>query len=86
MKDNIHDAEHGPLVANWAGGIRKQFANLGMATPFPGGVLGTVDVLAFRRAMLSQEVSVLARLAHVAPGCPFTSSQAVHLVPLGCSA
>ncbi len=53
-----HDAEHSPLVAKWAGGIRKQFLNLGMATPIPGGVVGTVDVLAFRRALLSQEVSV----------------------------
>lgn len=66
LKDNIHDAQHGPLVANWAGGIRKQFANLGMATPFPGGVLGTVDVLAFRKAMLSQEVSVWQGL-HMSP-------------------
>ncbi len=30
-------------------GVRKQFANLGMASPFAGGVVGTVDVLAFRR-------------------------------------
>ena len=58
LRDNIRDAEHSPLVANWAGGICEHFANLGMATPFPGGVVRTVDVLASRRAMLSQEVSV----------------------------
>ncbi len=34
LKDNIHDAEHSPLVANWAGGVRKQFADLGMASHF----------------------------------------------------
>ena len=58
LKDNIHDAEHSPLVANWAGGIRKQFADLGMASPYLGGVVGTVDVLAFRKAMMSKEMSV----------------------------
>ncbi len=25
FRDNIQDAEHSPLVASWAGGIRKQF-------------------------------------------------------------
>ncbi len=29
IHDNIHDAEHSRLVANWAGGICKQFADLG---------------------------------------------------------
>ena len=66
LKDNIHDAEHSPLVANWAGGIRKQFADLGMASPFLGGVIGTVDVLAFRKAMLSKEMSVWQGL-HMSP-------------------
>ncbi len=55
-----------PLVANWAGGVRNQFANLGMASPFLGGVIRTVDVLAFRRAILSQEMSVWQGL-HMSP-------------------
>ncbi len=66
LRDNIQNAEHSPLVANWAGGIRKQFADLGMANPFPGSVAGTVDVLAFRQAMLSQEVYVWQGL-HMSP-------------------
>ncbi len=66
LRDNIHDAEHNPIVANWAGGIRKQFADLGMASPCPGGVVGMVDVLAFWRAMQSQEVSVWQGL-HMSP-------------------
>ncbi len=82
---SIHDAEHSPLVANWASGVRKQSTNLGMATPYPGGVVGTVDVQAFQRAMLSQEGVCLARLARVTLGCTFTSltsRQAVRLFPL----
>ncbi len=48
------------LICNTSSGeyLYSQFANLGMAAPFPGGVVGTVDVMAFRNAMLSQEVSV----------------------------
>ena len=66
LRDNIHDAEHSPLVANWGGGIRKQFADLGMASPFLGSVIGTVDVLAFRKAKLSKEMSVWQGL-HMSP-------------------
>ncbi len=35
-----------------------RFTNLGMASPISRGGVGTVDVLAFRKAMLSQEMSV----------------------------
>ncbi len=73
LRDNIRDAEHSPLVplvANWARRTRKQFANLGMTSPFPGGVIETVDVLAFRKAMLQGD-ACLAGPAHVAPSCPF---------------
>ncbi len=66
LGDNINDAEHSPLLTKWAGGVRKQFADFGMAIPFPGGVIGTVDVLAFRKANLSQEVSVWQGL-HMSP-------------------
>ncbi len=37
-----------------------------MASPFPGGVIGTFDVLAFRKAMLSKEMSVWQGL-HMSP-------------------
>ncbi len=70
LRSNFQDADHSPLVANWAGGIRKQFANPGMGSPFSGGVIGPVHVQAFRKAMLSQEMSVwlgLHMLPRVAP-------------------
>ncbi len=66
LRDNIQDAEHSPLVANWAGKIRKQFANPGMTCPFLGGVIGTVDVLAFRKAIVLQDISVWQGL-HMSP-------------------
>ncbi len=31
--------ERKPLVTNWAGGVREQSANLGMASPFSAGML-----------------------------------------------
>ncbi len=34
LKDHIQDDEHKLLVADWAGGLWEQFANLGMATKF----------------------------------------------------
>ncbi len=34
LKDKILGAEHSPLVTNWADGVQKQFANLGMASHF----------------------------------------------------
>ncbi len=87
LRDNIHDAEHSPLVANWAGGICKQFADLGMATPFPAWRCRRDG----RRPSFSKGNAVpggvcLAGLAHAAPGCAFASCQAVHLFPLVCSA
>ena len=86
LKDNILDAEHSHLVANWAGGICKQFADLGVASPFLGGVIGTVDVLAFRKAMLSKEMSVWQGLHMKPQAAPSPSCQAMHLSPLVCSA
>ncbi len=32
LKDNIQDAKHSLLVAIWAAGVQKQFANLRMAS------------------------------------------------------
>ncbi len=45
LRDNVQHAEHSPLVINWTGGVWNSFANLGMASPFSGGVAGTLDFL-----------------------------------------
>ncbi len=66
LRDNIQNADHSPLVASWAAGIRKQLADLGVASPFTGGVIGTVDIQHFRKAMLSQEMSIWQGL-HMSP-------------------
>ena len=70
LSDNIHDALGNPGCCNWAAGIQKQFASLGVPSPFSGGRIRNVDHLAFRKAMLAQDMSVWGRL-HISPrGAP----------------
>ncbi len=62
LSDNIHDALGNPDLpgcCNWAAGIQKQFASLGGPSQFSGGRISTVDHLAFRKAMLARDMSVL---------------------------
>ncbi len=58
LSDNIHDALGNPGCCNWAAGVQKQFASLGVPSPFSGGRIRNVDHLAFRKAMLARDMSV----------------------------
>ncbi len=70
LSDNIHDALRNPGCCNWAAGVQKQFASLGVPSPFSGGRVRNVDHLAFRKAMLARDVSVWGGL-HISPrGAP----------------
>jgi len=66
LSDNIHDALQNPSVGNWASGVQKQFASLGMVSPFSDGKLGTVDAYGFQQAMLAREKSIWIGL-HISP-------------------
>ena len=50
LSDNIHDALGNPGCCNWAAGIQRQFASLGVPSPISGGCIRNVDHLAFRKA------------------------------------
>ena len=70
LSDNIHDALGSPGCCNWAAGIQKQFASLGVPSPFSGGRIRNVDHHAFRKAMLARDMSVWGGL-HISPrGAP----------------
>ncbi len=70
LSDNIHDALGNPRCCNWAAGVQKQFASLGVPSPFSGGRIRNVDHLAFRKAMLARDMSVWGGL-HISPrGAP----------------
>ncbi len=85
LSDNIHDALGNPGCCNWAAGVQKQFASLGVPSPFSGGRIRNVDhlafrkdvvnfllllLLAFRKAMLARDMSVWGGL-HISPrGAP----------------
>ncbi len=70
LSDNIHDTLGNPGCCNWAAGVQKQFASLGVPSPFSGGRVRNVDHLAFRKAMLARDMSVWGGL-HISPrGAP----------------
>ncbi len=70
LSDNIHDALCNPGCCNWAAGVQKQFASLGVPSPFSGGRVCNVDHLAFREAMRARDMSVWGGL-HISPrGAP----------------
>ncbi len=66
LNDIIHDAFGNPGCCNWAAGIQKQFASLGVPSPFLDGCICNVDHLSFRKAMLARDMSVWGGL-HVSP-------------------
>ena len=88
-KDNIQNAEHSLVVTNWACGIRKHIANLGMASPFSVVSLGRLMSWAvIEQSMLSQEMSAWQGLhmsLQIGPSA-CARLEAVHLCPLMCSA
>ncbi len=70
LSDNIHDALCNRGCCNWAAGVQKQFASLGVPSPFSGGRVRNADHLAFRKAMLARDMSVWGGL-HISPrGAP----------------
>ncbi len=73
LSDNIHDALDNPMLpgcCNWAAGVRKQFASLGVPSPFSGGRIRNVEHHAFRKAMLARDMSIWEGL-HISPcGAP----------------
>ncbi len=70
LSDSIHDALGNPGCCNWAAGIQKQFASLGVPSPFSGGPICNVDYLACRKAMLARDMSFWGGL-HISPrGAP----------------
>ena len=70
LSDNIHDALGNPRCCNWAAGVQKQFASLGVPSSFSGGRIRNVDYHAFRKAMLARDMSVWEGL-HILPrGAP----------------
>ena len=70
IQDNIADAKHKLLRANWAGGIDVQFATLNMASRFISSWFGTVNVqsimanMATRPAINKDGLHVSARCWH----------------------
>ncbi len=77
-------------MANWAGGVQDQCANLGMVSPFSGIVLGTVNaVSAHWKLGNSNACSRLIGLASLRPAhvssslyCALSACQISHLFPL----
>ena len=78
LRDNIADAA-GPLpCANWAGGINRQFATQGLASPFLSSGIGVLD----SHGLLTRQVEGVGRLACVSQDCSFQGGQAVHISSL----
>ncbi len=70
LSDNIHDAFGNSGCCNWAAGLQKQFAGLGVPSPFSGGCGRKVDHIAFREAMPARGMSIWEGL-HISPhGAP----------------
>ncbi len=79
LSDNIHDALGNPGCCNWAAGIQKQFAILGVPSPFSGSRIRNVDHLAFRKAMLARDMSAWGGL-HILPrGAPSRGTRGAKL-------
>ena len=67
---SLYDALGNPGCCNWAAGVQKHFASLGVSSTFSGGRIRNVDHLAFRKAMLARDMSVWGGL-HISPrGAP----------------
>ena len=84
LSDNINDALHGASSHNWAAGIQKHYAHLGLASPFSGGRLQNIDAHGFQRAMLAQEESVWRHFSpHCAPVGPSVTAPLITLCQPG---
>ncbi len=71
FRDIIQDAGHNPLVTKWPAGVQKQVAHLGMTSPFPECVLGTVDgltTLSFQPGSRQSFLNILTFIHPVAIG------------------
>ncbi len=91
LSDNIHDALGNPRCCNWAAGIQKQFASLGVLSPVSGGRIRNVDHLAFCKAMLARDMSVWGvgggrGVSHFTSWCSLSGCQALHLFAVVCTA
>ncbi len=78
-------------------GIQKQFAKLGVPSPFSSGHIRNVDHFAFRKAMLAGDMSVVGGgggggvgggggASHFASWCSLSGCQALHLFAVICTA
>ncbi len=89
LSDNVDDALHGTSSHNWAAGIQSRYAGLGLASPFQGGRLQSIDVRGFQRAMLAREGPVWQGL-DISPifslHCALSLCQALHVLALVCQA
>ena len=66
LRDNIADALQSPAIGNWAAGVFKQYASLGLASPFSGGDIHCINAHGFQQAQLAREKSVWNGL-HISP-------------------
>ncbi len=82
IRDNTQDTEHSPLVFNWAGGAKKQYANLGMASHVQVVLLGRLMSRIVKEQYFPKKC-LSGRAFTCRPQLPF---QAVHLHPLVCLA
>ncbi len=76
LSDNNHDAHDNPGCYNWAAGVQKQYARLGMTSPFSGGLVHNFHHLAFRKAMLAWDTSFWEGLSE-------GLSEGLHILPHG---
>ena len=72
LADNVADALLHPSGDNWAAGIVRQYASLGMQSPFSAGRVQSVDPATFTKAMSDRQASIWDGL-HV---CPRTAPSA----------
>ena len=66
VRDNIADALQSRAIGNWAAGVVKQYASLGLASPFSGGDIRCINAHGFQKAQLAREKSVWDGL-HISP-------------------
>ena len=66
LRDNIADALQSPAIGTWAAGVLKQYASLGLASPFSGGDIQYINAHRFQQAQLARKKSVWDRL-HISP-------------------
>ena len=87
LRDNISAAQQHPMCGNWAAGIVRQYAGLGMPSPFSSSGVVALNSLGGKRAAPQS----LGWSACVPEACSVQGSQAVHILcmvpsprPVGC--